>query len=184
MRPQITLDGSQYNNVLFSLGGRITFMNVGGYGNELRNDVIVGSEYGIRTEYYHPFRAGSNWFVAPRGLRRQQRIQRVYQQRQPRLDLSRQRGWRRRGSWLSSWPQPAKFASAMKPNMSAIPSRLAKTPSPPFQGARVLPNSSTSCCIPTILSFRPKGRFAASSTQWFDAYPSPVSLLIHYRVFR
>jgi NTE family protein len=67
VRPQITLDGSQYNNVLFSLGARITFMNVGGYGNELRNDVIVGSEYGIRTEYYHPFRPGSSWFVAPRG---------------------------------------------------------------------------------------------------------------------
>ena len=31
VRPQITLDGSQYNNVLFSIGGRITFLNVGSY---------------------------------------------------------------------------------------------------------------------------------------------------------
>jgi NTE family protein len=68
VRPQITLDGSQYNNVLFSIGGRITFMNVGGYGTELRNDVIVGSEYGLRTEYYRPFSVGSRWFVAPRGI--------------------------------------------------------------------------------------------------------------------
>ncbi|MEG9435436.1 patatin-like phospholipase family protein [Edaphobacter sp. HDX4] len=65
IRPQITLDGSQYNNVLFSLGGRITFLNIGSYGSELRNDVIVGSEYGIRTEYFHPVSVGSKWFVAP-----------------------------------------------------------------------------------------------------------------------
>jgi NTE family protein len=65
IRPQITLDGSEYNNVLFSLGARITFLNVGSYGSELRNDVIVGSEYGLHTEYYHPLRVGSKWFVAP-----------------------------------------------------------------------------------------------------------------------
>jgi NTE family protein len=68
IRPQITLDGSQYNNVLFSLGARITFLNIGSYGSELRNDVVVGSEYGIRTEYFHPLRVGSKWFVAPVGL--------------------------------------------------------------------------------------------------------------------
>ncbi len=71
VRPQITLDGSQYNNVLFSIGGRITFLNVGSYGSELRNDVIFGSEYGLRTEYYHPVRVGSNWFVSPGGPSRQ-----------------------------------------------------------------------------------------------------------------
>jgi NTE family protein len=65
VRPQITLDGSQYNNVLFSIGARITFLNFGGYGSELRNDVVFGSEYGLRTEFYHPLRVDSNWFVAP-----------------------------------------------------------------------------------------------------------------------
>jgi NTE family protein len=65
VRPQITLDGSQYNNVLFSLGARITFLNVRGYGNELRNDVIVGSQYGLHTEFYRPLHVGSDWFVAP-----------------------------------------------------------------------------------------------------------------------
>src|SRR5271163_2897936 len=65
VRPQVTLDGSQYNNVLFSVGARITFLDFGSYGTELRNDVIFGSEYGLRTEYYHPLRVGSNWFVAP-----------------------------------------------------------------------------------------------------------------------
>ncbi|HEX6772137.1 MAG TPA: patatin-like phospholipase family protein, partial [Acidobacteriaceae bacterium] len=65
VRPQITLDGSQYNNVLFSIGARITFFNFGSYGSELRNDVIFGSEYGLRSEFYHPIRADKNWFVAP-----------------------------------------------------------------------------------------------------------------------
>jgi NTE family protein len=68
VRPQITLDGSQYNNVLFSIGARITFFNFGSYGSELRNDVIFGSEYGLRTEFYHPIRADKNWFVAPQGI--------------------------------------------------------------------------------------------------------------------
>lgn len=65
VRPQITLDGSQYNNVLFSIGGRITFFNFGSYGSELRNDVVFGSEYGLRSEFYHPVRVDSNWFIAP-----------------------------------------------------------------------------------------------------------------------
>jgi NTE family protein len=68
VRPQITLDGSQYNNVLFSIGGRITFQNFGGYGSELRNDVVFGSEYGLHTEFYHPIRVGSDWFVASQVL--------------------------------------------------------------------------------------------------------------------
>ena len=66
VRPLVLIDGSQYNNVLFSLGGRITFLDIGGYGSEWRNDVIFGTEYGITSEYYRPFRPGGKWFVAPR----------------------------------------------------------------------------------------------------------------------
>ncbi len=33
VRPQITVSGSQYNNVLFSVGARITFLNVGSFGS-------------------------------------------------------------------------------------------------------------------------------------------------------
>ncbi len=66
VRPLISIDGSDYNNVFFSLGARITFYNFGGYRRELRNDVIVGSQYGLTSEYYRPFTATSDWFVAPR----------------------------------------------------------------------------------------------------------------------
>jgi len=65
LRPLFVIDGSDYNDVLFSLGARITFLNFGGYRRELRNDVIVGSKYGITSEYYRPFTPTSNWFVAP-----------------------------------------------------------------------------------------------------------------------
>jgi NTE family protein len=66
VRPLIVIDGSQYNNVLFSIGARITFLDVGSYRSELRNDVILGSRYLIASEYYHPFTTTSNWFIAPR----------------------------------------------------------------------------------------------------------------------
>lgn len=67
VRPLIVIDGSEYNNVLFSIGARITFMDVGSYRSELRNDIILGSQYQVFSEYYHPFTTTSNWFIAPRG---------------------------------------------------------------------------------------------------------------------
>src|ERR1700761_9314989 len=66
VRPLILIDGSDYNNVLFSIGARITFLDFGSYRSELRNNVIVGSQYLADSEYYHPFTPTSNWFVAPR----------------------------------------------------------------------------------------------------------------------
>jgi NTE family protein len=66
VRPLILIDGSDYNNVLFSIGARITFLDVGSYRSELRTDVVVGSVYQLSGEYYHPFTTTSNWFIAPR----------------------------------------------------------------------------------------------------------------------
>lgn len=65
VQPLLLLDGSNFNGVLFSMGARITFLDFGSYRAELRNDVVIGSEYGIRSEYYRPFSATSRWFVAP-----------------------------------------------------------------------------------------------------------------------
>jgi NTE family protein len=33
----------------------------------LRSDAIIGSQYFVDSEYYHPFTPTTNWFVAPRG---------------------------------------------------------------------------------------------------------------------
>jgi NTE family protein len=73
VRPLILIDGSDYNNVLFSIGTRITFLDLGGYRSELRNDIVLGSQYQLSSEYYHPFTKTSNWFISPRvGLNSQQ----------------------------------------------------------------------------------------------------------------
>jgi NTE family protein len=73
VRPLILIDGSDYNNVLFSMGARITFLDIGSYRSELRNDIVVGSQYELASEYYHPFTASSDWFIAPRaGINSQQ----------------------------------------------------------------------------------------------------------------
>ena len=34
----------------------------------MRNDVIIGSQYGINSQYYRPFSATSKWFIAPEGF--------------------------------------------------------------------------------------------------------------------
>ena len=41
-------------------------MDVGSYRSELRTDVILGSQYQLAAEYYHPLTTTSNWFIAPR----------------------------------------------------------------------------------------------------------------------
>jgi NTE family protein len=68
VNPLFLIDGSDHTDVRFSLGARITFNDIGGFGSELRNDVIVGSSYGVASEYYHPLSWFSHFFVAPRAF--------------------------------------------------------------------------------------------------------------------
>ena len=41
IRPLILIDGASYDNVFFSIGGRITYLNFGGYRRELRLDAYL-----------------------------------------------------------------------------------------------------------------------------------------------
>ena len=68
VQPVLLLGGSNFSGVDFSMGARITFLDFGSYRTELRNDVIIGSQYGINTQYYRPFSATSKWFIAPEGF--------------------------------------------------------------------------------------------------------------------
>ena len=61
------VDGSQPGNVTFTLGGRLTFLDVGGFGSEWRTDFAIGNTYGISSEYYKRFSQTSKWFFAPHG---------------------------------------------------------------------------------------------------------------------
>jgi NTE family protein len=65
VRPLILVDGTNYNEVLFSIGARITFLDWGSFGSELRNDVVAGSIYRLSSEYYHPFSPSTHFFIAP-----------------------------------------------------------------------------------------------------------------------
>ena len=60
------VDGSQPENVTFTMAGRLTFLDIAGFGSELRTDFQFGNTYGIATELYKPFSQTSRWFFAPR----------------------------------------------------------------------------------------------------------------------
>ncbi len=68
VRPLIYVDGSQPNDATFSLGARITFLDVGGFGTEWRNDFTLGSKREVSSEYFHPLGEAQHWFISPQGF--------------------------------------------------------------------------------------------------------------------
>jgi NTE family protein len=66
INPLVVVDGSQYNNVRFGAGARLTFLDVGKPGVEWRTDVLAGSTYRLASEYVRPFHRSIHWFLAPR----------------------------------------------------------------------------------------------------------------------
>lgn len=66
LKPGFVIDGADPDNVGFTFGTRVTFLDLGGFRSELRTDFALGSRYEVRTEYYRPFTPLSRWFVAPR----------------------------------------------------------------------------------------------------------------------
>jgi NTE family protein len=59
------VDGSESNDVDFTLATRLTFLDVAGYRSEWRTDFIFGNTYGVQTELYKPFSPPSRWFFSP-----------------------------------------------------------------------------------------------------------------------
>lgn len=66
LQPAVAIDGSDYLNTRASFTARITAADFGGFRSALRTDLMMGSSWGVRSEYFHPFAPLSNWFVAPR----------------------------------------------------------------------------------------------------------------------
>ena len=62
------VDGSELNQVRWTMNARITALDVGGFRSEWRTDISVGSTWGLASEYYHPLSETSKWFVAPRAF--------------------------------------------------------------------------------------------------------------------
>jgi len=65
LQPSFVVDGSQSDDVTFTLGGRLTFMDVAGYRSEWRTDFAFGETYGLQTELFKPVKPLSKWFVEP-----------------------------------------------------------------------------------------------------------------------
>jgi NTE family protein len=65
LKPGFIVDGSDPNNVQFTFGARLVFLDVGGYRSEIRTDFSVGATYSIGSEYYHPLTPTTRWFMAP-----------------------------------------------------------------------------------------------------------------------
>lgn len=65
LRPTMVVDGTQTDDVTFTLGARLTFMDVAGFRSEWRTDVQVGETYGVSSELYRPFQPLGKWFFAP-----------------------------------------------------------------------------------------------------------------------
>jgi len=67
LQPAFGVDGAEpQNNVTFTMGGRLTVLDIAGYGSELRTDFQFGNAYGIATEFYKRFNQTTRWFFAPR----------------------------------------------------------------------------------------------------------------------
>jgi NTE family protein len=68
VRPLLLIDGSSLKNVTLDMGARVTWFDIGGFRSEWRNDIVLFSDYGLNSEYYHPFTPQTHWFIAPRVL--------------------------------------------------------------------------------------------------------------------
>jgi NTE family protein len=65
VQPAFEVDGSEAGDIEFTLGTRLTLMDVAGFRSEWRTDFLFGNTYGVSSELYRPFRAESKWFFAP-----------------------------------------------------------------------------------------------------------------------
>lgn len=67
LQPGFEVDGSESGDVNFTLGARLTFLDVAGFRSEWRTDFLFGNTYGLQSELYAPFSPASKWFFSPHG---------------------------------------------------------------------------------------------------------------------
>ena len=87
LRPAFQIDGTQTDDVTFTMGARLTFMDVAGFRSEWRTDLKVGETYGIASELYRPFTPVSKAFFAPFADASQSTFL-VYKKSDPKADYS------------------------------------------------------------------------------------------------
>ncbi len=85
LQPSFFIDGSEPETSPFTIGGRITAMDVSGQRSELRTDFQFGETYGLRAELYKPFTVLSRWFFEPFAGGSQTTVN-IYDKNNPRAD--------------------------------------------------------------------------------------------------
>jgi|HubBroStandDraft_6_1064221.scaffolds.fasta_scaffold00436_3 NTE family protein len=85
LQPSFVVDGTQTDDVTFTMGARLTFIDVAGYRSEWRTDFTVGQTYSVATELYRPFHPLGRVFFAPYVNASQQTF-RIYFKSDPRAD--------------------------------------------------------------------------------------------------
>lgn len=66
VNPAVEINGADTSNSRFSIGSRITWLDVWKFRSEWRNEIWFGARMGAATEFYKPFRPGGRVFFAPR----------------------------------------------------------------------------------------------------------------------
>jgi NTE family protein len=85
IQPGFEVDGSESEEVGFTMGTRLTFLDVAGFRSEWRTDILFGNTYGLGSELYRPFTPLSKWFVAPHGDA-STRVFKIYEKGNPLAD--------------------------------------------------------------------------------------------------
>ena len=85
LQPAFVVDGQQTDDVTFTLGARLTFMDVAGFRSEWRTDFSFGQTYGIASDLYRPFHPLSKWFFDP-FIKASQSTFMIYQKSNPKAD--------------------------------------------------------------------------------------------------
>jgi NTE family protein len=85
IQPGFEVDGSESEEVGFTMGTRLTFLDVAGFRSEWRTDILFGNTYGLGSELYRPFTPLSKWFVSPHGDA-STRVFKIYEKGNPLAD--------------------------------------------------------------------------------------------------
>lgn len=85
LRPAFVVNGDQTDDVTFTFGMRLTFMDIAGFRSEWRTDLLIGETYGIDSELYRPFKPLGKWFFAPT-VKASDTTLLLYQKQNPKAD--------------------------------------------------------------------------------------------------
>jgi NTE family protein len=169
LQPAFVVDGTQTDNVTFTLGARLTFMDLAGFRSEWRTDLQFGETYGISSDLYRPFHPLAKWFFDP-FVQASQYTFMIYQKNDPKADYQFDRvygginlgyGFNRFSELKAGYGLGYANATLRlgTPDFSSFSGRVGALQ------MRYLLDHTNEAVIPT------KGYFARSQFYYYDTYP-------------